>query len=46
MQKTHQNHGYLMSNELLNFDTPTKLMNMDFILQCISPMYLKLWHIA
>jgi hypothetical protein len=32
MQKTHQNHGYLMSYELSNFDTPTKLMNMDFYL--------------
>ncbi len=32
MQKTHQNQGYSMNNELLKFGTPTKLMNMDFYL--------------
>jgi hypothetical protein len=30
IQKTHQNQGYSMNNKLLNFGTPTKLMNMDF----------------
>jgi hypothetical protein len=32
LQKTHQNHGYSMNDEVLNFGARTKLMNMNFYL--------------
>jgi hypothetical protein len=51
LQRTHESHGYITSNELLNLATifchtyKTQKYNF-FILQYISLIYLKLWDIA
>ncbi len=50
LQRAHESHEYVTSNELLNlatiFVTLIKLTTFFFLLQYISPTYLKLWDIA